>query len=383
MELFFAKIKEFNDKWNDIPRKALIVLTTFLGIMLVWTSFRYLAPLVVAVVFSWLVKPIAKPLEKLLEKIKLPKKLGALMAVLLVFGIIFALLIWLFTALTHEAEELIAALPGYIRNIGDYVTKVWNDASAMMQDEIGDEALAAIYDILMTALNKVAEIASNFAAWLVTFTLNAVAKLPDVILFVLFAIMECYYVVADRHDIGNFFRRLVPGGVVDGAVSIKDVMLSGVKAQFITAVAQMLAAIIILAIGFTVMGLNYAMMLALVIAVLDALPVIGAGLIMFPMMGFYLVTGNWVLLAGTVLLYLTVQVVKRIMEPKLLGAQMKLSQLATMVSMYAGYAVMGYIGLLIGPLMLKLFMAVLSRSIAEPAKAEEAAGASKKTRRKK
>lgn len=382
MELFLEKLNQFNKKWNDIPRKALIVVTTFIGIMLVWTSFRYLSPLVVALVFSWLVKPIAKPLEKLLRKIRLPQKIGSLIAVLIVFGIIFALLIWLGVALTNEAEELIAALPGYIKNIGEYVTKLWNDASARVQDEIGDEALTAIYDILMTALNKLAEIASNFAAWLVTFTLNAVAKLPDVILFVLFVIMECYYVVADRHDIGNFFRKLVPGGVADGAASIKDVMLSGVKAQFITAVLQMFAAIVILAVGFTIMDLNYAMMLALVISVLDALPVIGAGLIMFPMMGFYLVTGQYMLLAGTVFLYLIVQVVKRIMEPKLLGAQMKMSQLATMVSMYAGYAMMGYIGLLIGPLLLKLFMAVLSRSIGEPANAEEESAA-KKPRRKK
>lgn len=382
MEMFLAKLKEFNEKWNDLPRRALIVISTFVGLMLVWSSFKYLSPLVVALVFSWLVKPIAKPLEKVLEKIRLPKKIGALIAVLIVFGVIFALLFWLGSALAHEAEELIVALPSYIKNIGEYVTNMWSLASERMQDEIGDEAITAIYNILMTALNKVAEIASNFAAWLVTFTINAVAKLPDVILFVLFMIMECYYVVADRHDIGNFFRKLVPVKVADSGEDIKDVMLSGVKAQFITAVFQMLAAIVILAIGFSVMDMRYAMMLAVIISVLDALPVIGAGLIMFPMMGFYAVTGNYVLLAGNVALYLIVQVVKRIMEPKLLGAQMKLSQLATMVSMYAGYAMMGYIGLLIGPLMLKLFMAVLSSSIGQPA-AEATKETAKKSRRKK
>ena len=91
---------------------------------------------------------------------------------------------------------------------------------------------------------------------------------------------------------------------------------------------------------------------------------------------------NYVLLAGNVALYLIVQVVKRIMEPKLLGAQMKLSQLATMVSMYAGYAMMGYIGLLIGPLMLKLFMAVLSSSIGQPS-GKEPKETARKSRRKK
>lgn len=382
MELFLNKLKEFNQKWNDIPRKALIVVSTFIGLMLVWTSFRYLAPLVVALVFSWLVTPIAKPMERILEKAKLPKKIGALIAVLLVFGILFTLVIFLSSVLMHEAEEFIAALPGYIKQTGEYVTELWNEATARVQDKVGDEALAAIYDILMTALNKVAEIASNFAASLVSFALSAVAKMPDVILFVLFMIMECYYVVADRHDIGNFFRRLVPGNVVDSAGGIKDVMLSGVKAQFLTAVLQMLAAIVMLAIGFTIMDLNYAVMLALIISVLDALPVIGAGLIMFPMMGYFLVTGEYMLLLGTVVLYLIVQVVKRIMEPKILGAQMKLSQLATMVSMYAGYAMMGYIGLLIGPLMLKLFIAILSSSIGQPAKAE-GEDTAKKSRRKK
>ena len=187
-------------------------------------------------------------------------------------------------------------------------------------------------------------------------------------MFVLFMIMESYYVVADRHDIGNFFRRLLPEKVADSGTEIKDIMINGVKAQFVTAVVQMVVAAVILAIGFTVMDLNYALMLGIIISVLDALPVIGAGLIMFPMMGFYLVTGQYMLLVGTVALYLIVQVAKRVIEPKLLGTQMSLNQLATMVAMYAGFVFMGYLGLLIGPLLLKLFMAILSNAAREPVK---------------
>jgi len=385
VEVFLDKLREFNKNMNDIPRRAMIVVLTFLSLMLVWASFKYLAPLVVALVFSWLVKPIAKPMERLFRKIHIPQKLGALIATLLVFGVLGALLVWLCSALAGEAKEFLASLPGYIEDIVDYVTKLWNMASERIQDQMGDQVLDTIYNVFMTAINKVAEIASNIAAWMVTLTINLVAKLPDVIIFVLFMIMECYYVVADRHDIGNFFRKLMPEKVADAGAEIKDIMVSGVKAQFITAVLQMVAAAFILAFGFTVMGLNYALMLALIISVLDALPVIGAGLIMFPMMGYYLVTGQFVLLAGAVTLYLIVQVVKRVMEPKLLGTQMSLNQLATMVAMYAGFEFMGYIGLLIGPLMLKLFMAILNSAAREPAKPQPVIDpdkASKKSRRK-
>jgi len=373
MEVFLKKLSDFNKNMNDIPRRALIVVLTFIALMLVWSSFRYLSPLVVAVVFSWLVKPIAKPMEKLFEKIRIPKKIGALIATLVVFGVLGALLVWLATALTGEAKEFLAQLPGYIDSIYNYVTKLYGMATEAIQDSIGDEALTVLYEVLMTALNKVTEIASNVAAWVVSFTIGAVAKLPDVILFVLFMIMECYYVVADRHDIGNFFRKLMPARIADGGAEIKDIMVSGVKAQFVTAVVQMVAAAVILVVGFTIMDLNYALMLGIIISVLDALPVIGAGLIMFPMMGIYLITGEYMMLVGTVALYLIVQVAKRIMEPKLLGTQMSLNQLATMVAMYAGYVFIGYIGLLLGPLMLKLFMAILSSAARETAKAQPAA----------
>ncbi len=368
MEVFLAKLKEFNKNMNDIPRRAMIVVLTFTALMLVWASFRYLAPLVVAVVFSWLVKPIAKPLEKLFSKIKIPKKIGALIATLAVFGALGAMLTWLIMALTGEAKEFLSHLPSYIDSLYDYITKVYGLATDHIQDSIGDEALAVVYELLMTALGKTAEMASSIAASIVSLTIGLVAKMPDVILFVLFMIMETYYVVADRHDIGNFFRRHLPEKVADGGAEIKDVMISGVKAQVVTAIVQMVAAAVILAFGFTVLDINYALMLAIIISVLDALPVIGAGLIMFPMMGYYLVVGDFVMLAGTVALYFIVQVVKRFMEPKLLGKQMSLNQLATMVSMYAGYVFMGYIGLLIGPLMLKLFMAILSSAAGETKK---------------
>lgn len=362
MESLIERLKIFNEKWNDLPRRALIVIVTCLGLILAWKAFRYLAPFIVALVFSWIVKPIAKPIEKLLGKLHLPKKVGALISVIFVFGVLFSLLIYLAVALAGEAKSLLGDLPGYIQGLTDYITELASQASELMQDNIGEEALNTIYELLMSTIKKLTELVSGFAGWLVSFTLSAVMSLPDVMLFVLFMIMECYYIVADRHEIGAFFRKLMPEKVADSGVEIKDVMVSGIRAQFITAILQMLIAAVILCVGFRLMRLEYALTLGVVISVLDALPVIGAGLIMFPMILFYLITGEYMLSVATIALYLIMQIVKRITEPKMLGAQMRLNQLATMVAMFAGYKIMGYLGLLTGPLMLKLFIAILNSS---------------------
>ena len=58
---------------------------------------------------------------------------------------------------------------------------------------------------------------------------------------------------------------------------------------------------------------------------------------------------------GVMVLYCIMLIIKRIMEPKLLGSQMRLRQLTTMVAMYAGFKVIGFIGLIVGPLTLLLF----------------------------
>lgn len=241
-----------------------------------------------------------------------------------------------------------------------YIAKLAAQGTARITDSIGEEALATVSDLLQTTLQKLAGLASTFAGKLVTFTWSAVTGLPEVLLFIIFTIMESYYIVADSDRIGTFFRKWLPQRVMGGLGKIKQVMVMGVRAQIVTAIVQMLIAMVVLMIGFTILGVDYAVMFAVLIAVLDALPVIGAGLIMLPMSGYYFVIGNYMLGVGVMALYCIVLIIKRIMEPKILGKQMRLNQLLTMIAMYAGFRVMGFIGLLIGPLILILFRVVLS-----------------------
>jgi sporulation integral membrane protein YtvI len=378
MDSFLDRARKFNGDWNDLPRRALIVLATCIALVVALAAFPYFAPFVCALVFSWVIRPLARPINWLFAKIRIPKSIGTLLAVVIVFGLIVTGLALLTSALIGEARDLLVSLPRYQNDAVKYITDQAGRIQAQITDTVGDEALRWITDMLTSALSKLAEMASTFAGHLVSFTWSAVTVLPEVLLFVIFMIMESYYIVADSVENDNFTKKWLPARVMSGYGRVKKVMLLGVRAQVVTAIVQMFIAMAVLLAGFFVLNIEYAVMFAILISVLDALPVIGAGLVMLPMTGYYVIVGDYMLALGVMVLYCIMLIVKRIMEPKLLGKQMRLRQLTTMVAMYAGFRVMGFIGLITGPLTLLLFKVVLS----DATEKVELPEASKKYRRK-
>lgn len=367
MEAYIEKIKQLNREWNDLPRKLLVILATVAGLALVWAALKYLAPLACALVFACLIRPLARPLGRLFEKLHISKRIAALIACIVVFGALLALVALIVAILTDEASSLLKSLPDIVRDSQRFLNSTLDWFTNLVENKVGGEALHAINDMLSNGVSRLADAVAGFAGSMVSFTWSAVTGLPDAILFVLFTVMESYYLVADDVRLTGFITKIVPRKMSGGWNSVRDVMLKGVKAQIITALIEMLVVAVLLLVGFGILGINYALMLALLIAVLDALPVIGAGLVMTPMAIYYFIVAQYVPAIGTLVLWVVIQVLKQVLEPKLMGKQMKISQLGTMVSMYAGFVFMGYLGLLMGPLALMLFTAILGNG----AKAEE------------
>ena len=76
--------------------------------------------------------------------------------------------------------------------------------------------------MLTASLSKLAEMASTFAGKLVTFTWSAVTVLPEVLLFVIFMIMESYYIVVDTDENDNFAKKWLPARVMSGYVADQE-----------------------------------------------------------------------------------------------------------------------------------------------------------------
>ena len=103
-------------------------------------------------------------------------------------------------------------------------------------------------------------------------------------------------------------------------------------------------------IGFLIMGVEYAFLMATLVAFVDILPIFGAGTVLIPWAIFSLLTSNTPLGIGLLVLYAVTLVVRQFIEPKIVGTTLGIHPLATLASVYLGLSFFGFWGLILGPM---------------------------------
>ena len=131
-------------------------------------------------------------------------------------------------------------------------------------------------------------------------------------------------------------------------VDLKRAFFGFIKAQ-LTLIS--ITTIIIL-IGLLVLRVNYAITIALVTGLVDIIPYLGTGLIFVPWIIYEFITGDINLAIGLVVLYVIVLVQRQIMEPKVLSSNIGMDPLATLISLFVGFKLIGFLGLIVGPITL-------------------------------
>ena len=103
-------------------------------------------------------------------------------------------------------------------------------------------------------------------------------------------------------------------------------------------------------IGLTILGVDYALIISVVVAIVDVLPILGTGTVLIPWAIFCFITHNTSLGVGLLILYAVVLVVRQLAEPKIVGNTLGLHPLATLASIYLGIKFLGFGGIFIGPI---------------------------------
>jgi sporulation integral membrane protein YtvI len=144
-------------------------------------------------------------------------------------------------------------------------------------------------------------------------------------------------------------------------LQVEEVLLSLRKSVFGFLRAQLLLSVItyVLAfVGLLIIGTGYPLAIALLIVVVDILPVLGVGSALVPWAVYQLVIGEVYTGVGLILLFLVITVVRRIVEPKILGDAVGIGALSALISLYVGYELVGLIGVFLGPIVVIVFMAM-------------------------
>lgn len=353
MSRFSERFETFSREWNDLPRRAVMVLALSAGVLLAVFLFRYVAPFVIAALLALASARPVRWLTRLFGGGKKRRAFAAAITVTLFSGIVLALVLFVAIRLAAEIRALIAALPVLLESAARLVSG-W--IAALGLERLGTR----LTDVFGALGAQAAALAAQLASGAASAALKTVSSLPSATLFLVVTVAGAYYFSAEPERIRARLNIIVPQRLRMQMERLGDGVVRCVVCQVRAAAVMLLINFILLSLGLTLLGQEYALAIAGGVALLDALPVVGAGLFLLPAGAYQVFGGAWLRGAGFALLYLALIAARQLMEPRLIGRQLGLHPLSTMAAMYAGLKAVGAAGLLLGPLLLLICKVVLA-----------------------
>ena len=305
--------------------------------------------LVLPFLIAWFVAFAVRPAAcKISEKLKMPKKWVSLVLsvglCILCIGAVLAIIAFA----VREAFDFISEIANS-DSLYSVITKIMNPLSGIFGDreaapEIEAEISEAIRAMLSSVLSKLASFAGSL-----------VSSVPSVLIFIVITLSATVYFSLDLEVINRAVRRVLPKSVGDSLVKFKNRFMSAGAKYLRSYLIIMLITFFIMVFGFLLLGVKYALLIAAVLAVLDALPLIGVGTLLVPWSIFELLFGSRSLGVGLIVLFAVNEIVRHLAEPKILGKNLGTHPVVTLVLLYVSYSLFGFLGLLLMPLLTVLF----------------------------
>ncbi len=308
----------------------------------IYLGFEYLLPVsvpfLIGIFLAWVVVWISR-------KVHCSNKYFRLLLTLVIYGVVALLVILLAARAISGITALVQWIPQVYENkLLPIATMVydWFTAAVHMLNPALLSTLETVLDGAMSALKDLVTYLSGAAVNLVS---GLVTGIPNLILSLLTMIFSTVFVVSDYERIAAFASCNVPEAAKKVLTNIRIYLTDTLFVVIRSYVLIMLLTFAELSILFTLFGIENAVLKAAIIALLDILPILGTGGIMIPWAVTSLVLGYTKLGLELFLIYGIVTVIRNYVEPKIVGTQLGLHPIITLVSMFIGLRLFGFWGL--------------------------------------
>lgn len=224
-------------------------------------------------------------------------------------------------------------------------------ATLSTYDTIFQQVSESIWNGLLQALSAmISNIISSFFYTLQTF----ITQLPNIILSCFLAIFSSILFQLDYSSITQFLLYQLPIAKQDLVIATSHYLKQTLLYMLKTNVILMFLTWVQLTMGFWIIGINQPYMLALLIAIFDALPIFGTGGILLPWILMNILYSHTSFAISLSMLYLIITIIRNILEPKIMGKQLGLHPMILLIGMYIGGKLLGIIGMILLPNILTL-----------------------------
>lgn len=298
-------------------------------------------------VVGWIIALIANPLVHFFEqKLKIKRKAGTAFVIITVIGLVVLAGYLIGAKVVQEGIDLIGDLPR--------LWEEWEEDFRMIgknMEDIYGQLPVQIRDTLVAFGDQMEDLAGKAVGILGTPTIEALGNfarhLPTVIIGIIMCLLSAYFFVAERDYLAVNIKKHIPEGIrlrwEMVAHSLKRAVGGYFKAQFKIEIWMYL----LLVIGFLLLGVEHALLIALGIACLDFLPVFGTGAVLIPWTVVKVLSADYQMALGLMIMWCGGQLVRQLIQPKIVGDSIGMPPIPTLFLLFIGYKLGGVAGMIV------------------------------------
>lgn len=339
-------------------KKIFSITIILLVLYFSYKFFIFYLPFLIAYLISLIIEPI---IIKITEKTSLNRKVSSIIAMFLVFSILIGLIIWGITSLVSEASNLLDKLNFYLDKMVTYIEWIISNFNRFnLSDNIKNIIENSSKEILQNLTVIIKQVLNG--------VMQTVYSIPKIAVYLVITILATYFITSDKFYILDRIEHHIPRKIVDKMnfkiKVIKETLGNYLKAQgtlfLITFFIFLIGLYILKIIG---MDVKYPFLMALIILILDILPIFGAGTIIIPWILTLFMNSNSSLAFSLLGIYILNVAVREFLEPKIVSKKIGIHPIFTLIAMYTGFKTIGILGMILGPIVLIILKNIFSETI--------------------
>lgn len=322
---------------------AIVLVMILLLIFVVPKIIIYFMPFVM----GWVIALIAGPPVHFFEKtLKIKRKAGSAFVIIAVIALVILGGYIIGARLVEQAIDFAMELPEMWEGMQHDIAQMGEGLEGAMRFLPKDIRMAidGFTDNIGLYLGEVVgQLGSPTLEALSRFAMN----IPSIIIGIIMCLLSTYLFVADREYIPRLLSKVLPSSILDRFRLVKNGLRRAVGGYFKAQLKIELWMYVLLAVGFTILRVRYAFLIAIGVAFLDLLPFFGTGTVLLPWAAIKFFNGEYTMVIGLLVIWGVGQLARQLIQPKIVGDSVGLAPVPTLILLYAGYKSAGVVGMII------------------------------------